>query len=199
MIALLLAGAIAVSSPLQRGRSQYGRPIVAVRVGDPRGTRVLVVGCIHGSESAGIAVARALEHVTTHLDLWIVPNLNPDGFARGTRQNGRGVDLNANWSSQWRGGGRPWTSGVRGRFEGRDVDDDAHATALLMRFLEGLWIDFAWPRRTRSIRLLPIYCPATTTGSASSCATSGAFATAAGSLHARGGVARLVDLCASSS
>jgi protein MpaA len=108
VIAPLLAAVIAAAPPLQLGRSQDGRPIVAVHVGDPRGTRVLVVGCIHGSEGAGIAVARALERTRTRLDLWIVPNLNPDGFARGTRQNGRGVDLNANWSSQWRGGGRPW-------------------------------------------------------------------------------------------
>src|SRR5207244_10384906 len=56
----------------------------------------------------GIAVARALERVHARIDLWIVPNLNPDGYAAGTRQNGRGVDLNANWSSQWHGGGRPW-------------------------------------------------------------------------------------------
>lgn len=90
------------------GRSEDGRPIVAVRVGDPTGTRVLVVGCIHGIECAGIAVARALERVQTRVDLRVVPNLNPDGYARGVRQNGRGVDLNANWSSQWRGGGRPW-------------------------------------------------------------------------------------------
>ena len=92
----------------QLGRSEEGRPIVAVRSGDRRGTRVLVFGCIHGTECAGIAVARALERVHTHVDLWIVPNLNPDGYAHGTRQNGRGVDLNANWSSQWHGGGRPW-------------------------------------------------------------------------------------------
>lgn len=90
------------------GRSQEGRPIVALRAGDPRGPRVLVVGCIHGTECAGIAVARALERVRTRFDLWVVPNLNPDGSAAATRQNGRGVDLNANWSSQWRGGGRPW-------------------------------------------------------------------------------------------
>ena len=92
------------------GRSEQGRPIDAIRVGDPHGTRVLVFGCIHGTECAGIAIARALEHVRTKrkLDLWIVPNLNPDGYARGSRQNGRGVDLNANWSSQWHGGGRPW-------------------------------------------------------------------------------------------
>ncbi len=69
---------------------------------------MLVVGCIHGNESAGIAVARALEHVHTRLDLWIVPDLNPDGHAAGTRQNARGVDLNRNWASQWHGGGRPW-------------------------------------------------------------------------------------------
>jgi murein peptide amidase A len=90
------------------GRSYDGRPIVALRAGDAQGTRVLVVGCIHGSECAGIAVARALERVHARVDLWVVPNLNPDGYAAGTRQNGRGVDLNANWSSQWQGGGRPW-------------------------------------------------------------------------------------------
>jgi len=102
------ASALRNPRSLLLGRSEEGRPIVAVRVGDPRGTRVLVVGCIHGTECAGIAVARALERLRTRLDLWIVPNLNPDGYARGTRQNGRGVDLNANWSSQWEGGGRPW-------------------------------------------------------------------------------------------
>jgi protein MpaA len=68
----------------------------------------LVVGCIHGTECAGIAIAQALERARTKLDLWIIPDLNPDGHAAGTRQNGRGVDLNANWSSGWRGGGRPW-------------------------------------------------------------------------------------------
>jgi murein peptide amidase A len=90
------------------GRSEDGRPIVAIHTGEPAGTSVLVVGCIHGTECAGIAIAHALERVQALVDLWIVPNLNPDGYARGVRQNGRGVDLNANWSSQWRGGGRPW-------------------------------------------------------------------------------------------
>ena len=43
------------------GRSAEGRPIVALRVGDPdSGRRLLVVGCIHGNEPAGIAVARRL-------------------------------------------------------------------------------------------------------------------------------------------
>jgi protein MpaA len=90
------------------GRSEGGRRIVAIRAGDAQGPRVLVVGAIHGDELAGIAVARALERTRTGADLWVVPDLNPDGAARGTRQDGRGVDLNANWSSQWHGGGRPW-------------------------------------------------------------------------------------------
>jgi murein peptide amidase A len=105
------------SSPsLLLGRSEEGRPIVALRVGDPRRTRVLVFGCIHGTECAGITVARALERVGTSLDLWIVPNLNPDGYARSVRQNARGVDLNANWASQWYGGGRPWDTYYPGPF-----------------------------------------------------------------------------------
>jgi predicted deacylase len=86
-----------------------GRRIGFVRAGDPRGPVVLVVGCIHGNETAGIAVAHALVHARSGADLWIVPDLNPDGVAAATRQNRRGVDLNANWSSQWRGGGQPWS------------------------------------------------------------------------------------------
>jgi protein MpaA len=85
------------------------RRIVLIHAGNPHGVRVLVVGCIHGNEQAGIAIARALARIQGGpVDLWIVTNLNPDGTARDVRQDGRGVDLNANWSSQWRGGGRAW-------------------------------------------------------------------------------------------
>jgi protein MpaA len=97
-----------VSGPVRLGRSEEGRPIVAVRAGDPHGVRVLVVGCIHGNEGAGIAIAQALERLHAGAELWIVSDLNPDGHARGTRQNARGVDLNRNWSSHWPRGGRPW-------------------------------------------------------------------------------------------
>ena len=81
---------------------------MAYRIGSPRGTPVLVVGCIHGTECAGIRIVRALERVRTGLDLWVIPNLDPDGYAIGRRQNGRGVDLNRNWPAHWHGGGRPW-------------------------------------------------------------------------------------------
>ncbi len=87
------------------GQSAEGRPIGAAELGDPSSPRkVLVVGCIHGDECAGIAVARQLERTAPPrgVDLWIVENLNPDGFAAGTRQNGRGVDLNRNFPWTWR-------------------------------------------------------------------------------------------------
>jgi murein endopeptidase len=90
------------------GRSTRGRPITALRAGDATSTtRVLVVGCIHGNECAGTAVTRILARSSPAVDLWVVSNLNPDGFALGRRQNARGVDLNRNFPSEWRAGGRP--------------------------------------------------------------------------------------------
>jgi protein MpaA len=101
---LALAPASAASPGSLLGRSWDGRPIVAVHVGgsDPA-RRVLVIGCVHGTETAGIPVARALEHVSGQgIDLWIVPVLNPDGVAAGTRGNAHGVDLNRNFPRRWR-------------------------------------------------------------------------------------------------
>jgi murein peptide amidase A len=86
------------------GRSVEGRPIVAYEVGNPAGRRrELVVGCIHGNETAGIAIARRLERMSpTKVDLWIVPVLNPDGVVAATRGNADGVDLNRNFPYRWR-------------------------------------------------------------------------------------------------
>jgi murein peptide amidase A len=105
--ALLSSAPAEAATPGLLGRSEHGRPIYVLRVGDPAGPRVLVFGCVHGNETAGIAVARALELAHSTDDVWIVPDLNPDGVAAGTRDDARGVDLNANWSSQWERGGRP--------------------------------------------------------------------------------------------
>ena len=75
------------------GLSVDHRPIEVVHVPGP-GPRVLVVGCVHGNECAGLAVVRALRAAHPREDLWLVPTLNPDGLARGTRGNAHGVDLN---------------------------------------------------------------------------------------------------------
>ena len=92
------------------GHSVLGRPVVAFRLGDPTSeTKILVVGCIHGNECAGTEIARALIAAPPDdADLWVIRNLNPDGFHAGTRQNGRGVDLNRNFPFRWRPNGQPW-------------------------------------------------------------------------------------------
>src|SRR5262249_34986081 len=87
------------------GRSVDGRPITAVESGDfDSPARGLVVGGIPGNEPAGIAVAAQLMAAppVPELDLWIVPDLNPDGVAAGTRGNAHGVDLNRNFPWRWR-------------------------------------------------------------------------------------------------
>jgi protein MpaA len=89
---------------LTLGRSVQGRPITAVEFGDPSAERKLVVvGCIHGNEPAGIAIARQLERLTppAGTDVWVIENLNPDGVAANTRQNAGGVDLNRNFPYGW--------------------------------------------------------------------------------------------------
>ncbi len=99
----------AVRRTILLGRSVRGAPIKALERGDPGSQRkVLVVGCIHGDEGAGIAVVRLLARRQPRgdVDLRLVPNLNPDGYAAGTRQNARGVDLNRNFPAMWKPIGR---------------------------------------------------------------------------------------------
>jgi protein MpaA len=92
------------------GRSVEGRPIQAIGIGSGTAIRtVLVVGCIHGSEPAGIAIAQRLQTAPAPPGsaLWIVPDLNPDGVAAGTRTNAHLVDLNRNFPWHWRPLGPP--------------------------------------------------------------------------------------------
>jgi protein MpaA len=98
------------------GHSVDGRPITVVESGDfDSQERVLVVGCIHGNEPAGIAVADRLmaARPSSELDIWIVPDLNPDGVLAGTRGNAHGVDLNRNFPWKWQPLGGLFYSGPR--------------------------------------------------------------------------------------
>lgn len=86
------------------GHTVKGRPIRAWHLGDPASSvKAVFVGTIHGNEASP---ARILEDLrdgapVTGADIWVVPYLNRDGYARHTRKNARGVDLNRNFPVRW--------------------------------------------------------------------------------------------------
>ena len=83
------------------GSSAEGRPLTVTEIGNPTSThRVLIVGCIHGDEPAGVAIADALTAAAppTAADIWVISDLNPDGIDDAQRQNAHGVDLNRNYA-----------------------------------------------------------------------------------------------------
>src|SRR5712691_5553957 len=109
MVSVGAAGAARSPDPVGHrsftfGHSIDGRPLRVIETGDlDNPAKTLVVGCIHGNESSGVAVAERLAHTTKlgEANLWIVPNLNPDGAAAGTRGDAHGVDLNRNFPWGW--------------------------------------------------------------------------------------------------
>jgi len=109
--ALALATAAPTTDTAVVGHSTQDRPIKVHRLGDASSPhKVLVVGCIHGNECAGSAVTHKLTRRKPpgSFDLWVIHCVNPDGRKLGVRQNGRGVDLNRNFGSEWIPIGSRW-------------------------------------------------------------------------------------------
>jgi protein MpaA len=107
---LCAAGSADADQRTEIGHSAQGRPISGFESGSPDAPlKVLVVGAIHGDETAGMRIARRLIRGApiARVHLLVVPTLNPDGVAAGTRGNAHGVDLNRNFPYRWRplGGG----------------------------------------------------------------------------------------------
>lgn len=126
------------------GHSVKGRAIVSLRDGSADAAlRVLVVGCIHGDETAGMRVARRLvaDAAPRGVELWVVPTLNPDGVAAHTRANAHGVDLNRNF-------GFDWTHLSGGEYSGTDPFSEPESRAargLIERVRPDLTIWFHQP------------------------------------------------------
>ena len=68
--------------------------------------RLLVVAGVHGDERGAAAVGAAIleETLPAHVDGFVVPIANPDGWERGTRNNANDVDLNRNFPWWWKPG-----------------------------------------------------------------------------------------------
>lgn len=85
------------------GHSVEGRRIEALSFG--RGAdRVLIMATIHGDEDAGTPLVQRLADELRREPRWLegrrvvlIPVANPDGRARRTRENVRGIDLNRNF------------------------------------------------------------------------------------------------------
>ena len=171
LLALVVPGSASQHASVL-GRSVDGRPIAAVEVRAARPhAAVLVVGCIHGDEPAGIAVAQALRHAgpIPGIDLWLIDDLNPDGAAAGTRQNSHGVDLNRNFPWGWRSAGRPGDQQYPGaRALSEPEAQLAHALILRLRPRLTVWFhqplavtdrsggDVALERRFAAVSGLPL-------------------------------------------
>src|SRR5215469_4063877 len=118
------------------GFSVQHRPIMAIEIGDPDSpVEALIVGCIDGNEPAGIAIATTLADnpSPTETNLWIIPDLNPDGVAAGTLGNSHGVDLNRNFPYQWQPLGPPGSPNYAG--PGPLSEPESRIAAALVRRL----------------------------------------------------------------
>jgi murein peptide amidase A len=117
------------------GKSVDGRKIVAYHRfhdGETWRRTVVVIGQMHGNETAGRDVARRMLHgpLPRHLDLWVIISVNPDGFAADRRQNAHGVDLNRNFPQNWR-----HTAKGTANYSGPSAGSEPE-TQLVMAFLD---------------------------------------------------------------
>ena len=150
LLGLLLAVGLALAAPPPAGstsstvnktwtfgRSVKGLPLRAYRIGDPTSTNVVVlIATMHGNEYGPARILRNLISgpPVSGANIWVVPDLNPDGYVRNTRKNARGVDLNRNFPYDWRRQTGTYSSGPSPASE-----PETRAT---MRFLDTVKPDF---------------------------------------------------------
>jgi len=124
------------------GTSIQGRPLEAIRMGDPKGVTVVVIGVIHGNEEAGLLITDELVNmqVPKGVNLWVIPSMNPDGTVLNRRGNANRVDLNRNFPYGWARIGQPgyW------QYSGPNRASEPETKALVSFFREikpalGVW------------------------------------------------------------
>jgi protein MpaA len=123
----------AVVQTKRLGTSVRGRPIYAYRVGDPDAkVTAVAMSTFHGNEPATRQILRSIRdgRKVHGIDLWLIPTINPDGLARHTRKNARGVDLNRNFPWRW--------ADLDGNYESGRAPASEPETRALMRFFKAV-------------------------------------------------------------
>jgi len=130
----LLAAVTALDWP-EIGRTTLGRPIAARRFGPGEGRPLIVVGGVHGDEpstvEAALELARTLGASPPGRPVWVVPALNADGVAAGTKNSARDVDLNRNFPA------RNFTAAHQPRYFPGDAPLSEPETRALAALIEG--------------------------------------------------------------
>lgn len=112
------------------GHTVNDRAIHAWRVGNPDSPRkVVAMAAMHGDEGAPRQILRSIRDGRTveDVDLWLIPTVNPDGAAHGSRKNAHRVDLNRNFPREW--------AELDGEIESGPGPASEPETRALMRFL----------------------------------------------------------------
>ena len=116
------------------GQTRLGRPIAAWHFAPPSYVKprppALLFGAIHGDEPLGVyclnRLAEELVERPPGRDTWLIPALNVDGLAAGTKNNAEDVDLNRNFNAT------NWTAEAKpGYFPGRTPESEPETTALV--------------------------------------------------------------------
>lgn len=108
-----------------------------------RVVKVLLMAAMHGDEPEGVYLmdqflnSKAIDRLSSNVDLMVIPKLNPDGFAMSTRVNARKVDLNRNFPT------RDWSHEARAeRYHPGPGPGSETETQALMKYLENQKPDF---------------------------------------------------------
>jgi carboxypeptidase T len=145
------------------GRSVQGRTLLALRITGPGVDKVGLIyhGAQHGNEQGGAmlvayvadlllanyATDPEIRTLVDNAEWYLLPIMNPDGYADFERYNGHGFDLNRNWGGPGSGGtpasgpypfSEPETAALRDFFQ-------AHPNVRLHLDVHGYDPWFAWP------------------------------------------------------
>ena len=126
------------------GKSAQGRDIWALEISDAPGTlepepAFKYVGNMHGDEPSGrqllLRLAEALcvgygkdadaTRLVNGVHLYIIPTMNPDGFAARGRNNAAGVDLNRDFPDPWKDGAKGGGADLRAPKDGAQPETKA--------------------------------------------------------------------------